>query len=372
MTAAASFPSALRRLALHERHRALGARFAPFAGWEMPLQYAGIVAEHEAVRSDAGVFDVSHLARAWVGGPEAGRALRSVTTYDVLRLAPGTAHYSLYCTGNGGIADDIFVYRIEPDRWLVVHNAANAEADFARLAAAAGDMAEEVTAATVMLAVQGPRARDVLSELLGSAYAELELHGCAEVAWGGTAVLVARTGYTGEDGGECIVEAEHAAALWDALIAAGVTPCGLGARDTLRLEAALPLHGNDIDETTNPYEAGLGFAVTLEDGVEFTGRAALEHRAAEPPARRLACLRAPERSVFRHGYSVLDASGNPVSELTSGAYSPSLRVGIGMAYLPPGLAAPGTSLAVDVRGRLLPATTVRRPFYRAPRRARAS
>ena len=375
----------LRQLALRERHAARSARFAPFAGWEMPLQYEGIVAEHEAVRTRAGVFDVSHLARAWLCGREAGARLRSVTTFDVTALDAGVAHYSLYCNAAGGIEDDVFVYHLPGERWLVIHNAANAEPDFARLEAAAGDAtsevtASEVTAQTVMLAVQGPEAIALLARLLGDAFAALEQRACAELDWRGAPLLVARTGYTGEDGAECIVPADRAPELWDALLAAGAAPCGLGARDTLRLEAALPLHGNDIDSTTNPFEAGLGFAVSLDDGAPFTGRAALEAAKAEPRTRRLAHLRARARGVLRAGYAVHrladdgvesgpehgGLAGEPVARLTSGAFSPTLRLGIGMAYLPVELAAPGTVLAVDVRGRALPVEVVRRPFYRRP------
>lgn len=359
-------PDGLRRLALHEQHVAAGARFAPFAGWEMPLQYRGIVAEHEAVRADVGVFDVSHLGRVWVRGPQAGARLRSVTTFDVTALEPGSAHYSLYCDEHGGIEDDVFVYRVDDERWLVAHNAANAAADFERVRSVFGDAAEESTGATVMLAVQGPRAPALLTALVGEAYTSLRPHGCIEVPWGGSTALVARTGYTGEDGGEVVVPSEVAEKLWDACLDLGATPAGLGARDTLRLEAALPLHGNDIDSTTNPFEAGLGFAVTLDDGAPFLGRDALARLAENKPARRLACIRADERgAVFRHGCAVLDEEGRVLSELTSGAYSPSLRVSVGMAYLPATSISPGTRLAVDVRGRAVPAEVVRRPFYRA-------
>ena len=359
----------LRRLALHERHKALGARFAPFAGWEMPLQYQGIVGEHQAVRERAGVFDVSHLARAWARGPQAASLLRSVTTFDVTTLPAGKAHYSLYCNEAGGIEDDVFIYHLPGERWLVVHNAANADKDFKRLRAAVSD-ASEVTAETVMLAVQGPDAVALLSSVVDEGFAALEPRDCAELDWQGTSVLVARTGYTGEDGGECIVGADHAAALWDALIAGGATPAGLGARDTLRLEAALPLHGNDIDETTHPYEASLGFAVSLDDGAPFTGREALAEAKARPPTRRLAHLSARDRGVLRAGYAVhAPDCGEPVARLSSGTFSPSLRLGIGMAYLPVELASPGVMLEVDVRGRALPVEVVRRPFYRKPRQS---
>ena len=363
----------LRRLALRERHEALGARFAPFAGWEMPLRYEGIVAEHEAVRGRAGVFDVSHLARAWARGPGAGAMLRSVTTFDTASMAEGTAHYSLYCNAAGGIEDDVFVYRLPGERWLAVHNAANAEADFARLRAAAGGAASEETHATAMLAVQGPAAPALLADVLGAGAASLAPRGCAELEWRGAPLLVARTGYTGEDGAECVVGADGAAALWDALIEAGAAPCGLGARDTLRLEAALPLHGADIDASTHPWEAGLGFAVSLGDGADFTGRAALAAARGRPLERRLACVAARGRGALRAGQAVHAADGGgglagaPIARLTSGGWSPVLRRGVGMAYLPVELAVPGALLAVDVRGRALPAEVVRRPFYRKPK-----
>ena len=364
-----SSPGALTHLILRERHQALGARFAPFAGWEMPLQYEGIVAEHRAVRERVGVFDVSHLARAWVQGPQAAELLRSVTTFDVTALPVGKAHYSLYCNDEaGGIEDDVFIYHLPDERWLVIHNAANAEQDFERLRAVAGDMASEVTPETVLLAVQGPDAMALLGNVLGDAVAAMEPRDCAELDWRDTQVLMARTGYTGEDGGECIVGADRAEELWDAFVAGGATPAGLGARDTLRLEAALPLHGNDIDQTTHPYEAGLGFAVSLDDGAHFTGRAALVEAQARPRTRRLAHLAARERGVIRAGYEVREPGGlEVVARLTSGGHSPSLRIGIGMAYLPMRLAKRGTMLEVDVRGRALPVEVVRRPFYRTPK-----
>ncbi len=212
----------LTQLTLRDRHAAAGAKFAPFAGWEMPLQYEGIVAEHHAVRERAGVFDVSHLARAWVEGPDAASLLRSVTTFDVTSLPEGRASYSLYCNADGGIADDVFIYHLSGDRWLVIHNAANAEADFERLRSVAGDAAAERTSGSVMLAVQGPHALGILETVLGPRVAALAPRDCAEISWRGAQILIARTGYTGEDGGECIVEAALAGELWDALIANGV------------------------------------------------------------------------------------------------------------------------------------------------------
>ena len=356
-----------RRLPLRERHQAAGARFTAFAGWEMPLQYTGIIAEHQAVRSSAGVFDVSHLGRVLVQGPDAGRRLRSVTTYDVLQIRPGEAHYSLYCSESGGIIDDVFVYRLAEERWLVVQNAANHERGLALLADACGAAAEDVTQSTVMLAVQGPDARAALERVLGPSFQELRPRRCADFPWRDGTVLAARTGYTGEDGAECTGESALAGALWDALLAAGVTPAGLGTRDTLRLEAALPLHGQDIDLSTNPYEAGLGWVVSMDDDQTFTGREELARLAAQAPARRLSHLRMDGGGVPRRGYPVVDlnATGEgPLATLTSGAFSPTLRTGIGMAYLPVALAEPGTPLAVEIHGRAVPAEVVPRPFYR--------
>ncbi len=356
-----------QRLALRERHQAAGARFTAFAGWEMPLQYTGIIAEHEAVRSSAGVFDVSHLGRVRVRGPEAARRLRSVTTYDVLRMRTGSAHYSLYCSESGGIIDDVFLYRVAEERWLVVQNAANHERGLALLVDACGADAEDLTQSTVMLAVQGPEARAALGRVLGPGFPNLRPRRCAEFPWRGGTVLAARTGYTGEEGAECTVESALAGALWDDLLEAGVTPAGLGARDTLRLEAALPLHGQDIDLSTNPYEAGLGWVVSLDDDLPFTGREALARLEAQPAARRLAHLRLDGRGVPRHGYPVVDTGApgdGPLATLTSGAFSPTLRTGISMAYLPVALAEPGVRLAVEIHGRAVPAEVVPRPFYR--------
>ena len=354
----------LRTLALRDRHEVAGARFAPFAGWEMPLQYQGTVREHEAVRGRVGLFDVSHLGRAWLRGPGAASLLRSVTTFDVTTLGVGKAHYSLYCNTAGGIDDDVFVYHLPGERWLIVHNAANADGDLRRLRSVA-DTASDVTGETVMLAVQGPEAIGLLAGVLGGGLAALEPRDCVELDWGGAPVLFARTGYTGEDGGECIVGAEVAGALWDALVAGGAAPAGLGARDTLRLEAALPLHGNDIDTTTHPYEAGLGFAVSLDDGADFTGREALAEAKARTRTRRLCCLAARGRGVPRAGHAVhRPGRSDPVARLTSGGFSPTLGLGIGMAYVPVGLANPGVTLEVDIRGRALLVEVVRRPFYR--------
>jgi glycine cleavage system T protein (aminomethyltransferase) len=354
----------LRQLALRGAHADAGARFAPFAGWDMPLQYSGIVAEHQAVRQRSGMFDVSHMGRVQLDG--AGEQLRLATTYDVRQMEPGEAHYALYCTETGGIADDVFVYRLDEARWLVVHNAANAASDLERLRAV-DTPASDITRDTVMLAVQGPEARTAVSAFLGESVLAIRPRRCALLTWEGEELLVARTGYTGEDGFELIAPAAAGERIWERLLAGGVTPAGLGARDTLRLEAALPLHGHEIDSSTNPYEAGLGWTVTLDDGAEFVGREALGRLHPAPLERRLAHLRLTERGVPRAGFAVVDpASGERIATLTSGTFSPTLRIGIAMAYLPVEWAEPGTALTVLVRDRPIAAEIVPRPFYRRP------
>jgi aminomethyltransferase len=360
--------AALRQLPLAEQHKALGARFAPFAGWEMPIQYTGIVEEHKAVRDRAGVFDVSHMGRVFVAGSDAARLLRRAVTYKTDQLAEGEAHYALMCNDAGGILDDVFVYRIDDVRFLVVNNASNAELGRDVIAAALEPGADaellDRTASTTMLALQGPAAAALLSHVIGPEVPRsLPKRRCAELEYLGYKLFVSRTGYTGEDGFELVTSVEAGAHLLTQLVREGAAPCGLGARDTLRLEAALPLYGNDIDTTTDPFEAGLGFAVTLDDGVDFSGRATLAPVKERGPARKLACIKATERGVMRHGYVVLHG-GQSVATVTSGGFSPMLGVSIGMAYLPVELARAGTELSIDVRGKPLGAVVVPRPFYK--------
>ena len=360
--------AALRQLPLAERHRGLGARFAPFAGWEMPVQYAGIVEEHRAVRENAGVFDVSHMGRLYAAGPDAGRLLRRALTYKVDQLAEGEAHYALLCADDGGILDDVCVYRLDAERFLLVNNAANVDLGRERIASfVEPDMDVELVdrqASTTMLAVQGAEAFEFLAPIIGAELLESTARRrCTELPFLRDTLFVARTGYTGENGFELVTSVQAGAHLLERLLAEGVTPCGLGARDTLRLEAALPLYGNDIDTETNPWEAGLGFAVSLDDDAEFAGRAALATAREAGATRRLACLQATERGVMRSGHSILHG-GRMVGKVSSGGFSPTLNVSIGMGYLPVELAKKGTELEVDVRGRPLPAVVVPRPFYR--------
>ena len=356
----------LHPLALADLHRELGARFAPFAGWKMPVQYAGIIEEHKTVREQAGVFDVSHMGRFYVSGADAGASIRRAVTYKVDQLSVGEAHYALLCNEDGGVLDDLFVYRLGEDRFLVVNNAANVEVGRERIEAALGSQAslEDQQANTVMLALQGPAARPLLAGVLDSHdVLTLRARRCGEFNYEGVTLFAARTGYTGEDGFELVLPNEAGARLLQALVDGGVAPCGLGARDTLRLEAALPLYGNDLDTNTNPWEAGLGFAVTLDDGAEFPGRAALAASREAGLDRKLSCLQATGRGIMRAGCEILHG-GQTRASMSSGGFSPMLGVSIGMAYLPIGLADAGTEVEVDVRGKPVPATVVPRPFYR--------
>ena len=365
--------AALRQLPLAAQHKALGARFAPFAGWEMPLQYAGIVEEHKTVRERAGIFDVSHMGRLFAVGADAGRLLRRALTYKVDQLAEGEAHYALLCDDNGGILDDVFVYRLDAVRFLLVNNASNVDAGRERVESYLEQGMDvellDRQAATTMLAVQGPEAFDFLAPIIGAEVLEgLARRRCVEIPYLRHKLLIARTGYTGENGFELITSVEAGAYLLERLVAEGAVPCGLGARDTLRLEAALPLYGNDIDTSTNPWEAGLGFAVSLDDDAEFAGRDALVAAREAGATRRLACLRAKERGVMRSGYDLLHG-GESVGRVSSGGFSPMLNVSIGMAYLPVELAQEGTELEVDVRGKPLQVEVVPRPLYRRPKKA---
>lgn len=339
----------------------------PFAGWEMPVQYTGVIEEHHAVRKAAGMFDVSHMGRFEVRGPDAGRFLRYVCTWDVTALAPGEGHYAAACREDGGIMDDVYVFCLALERYLIVVNAANAakmktwmQRHLESFNAHLADRHLE----TAMIAVQGPEA---VSRLGGDFARSIRPRRCAETAWRGHTLFASRTGYTGEDGLEFILPAEGAMDFWRELLQAGIVPAGLGARDTLRLEAALLLYGNDIDETTNPFEAGLDWVVQFEDGADFLGRAALQQIADRPLERTLVCLQALGRGVMRHGCQVMH-KGEAAGVVTSGTFSPTLNISIGMGYLPPALAAVGTRVDVDVRGRPLPAEVVQRPFYKRPKK----
>jgi aminomethyltransferase len=343
----------LRRTPLYDRHVAAGARLVPFAGWEMPVQYEGVIAEHRAVRADAGVFDVSHMGEIEVEGPTARDVLQHALSNDVDRLEPGQAQYTLLTNANGGIVDDLIVYRLDAHRWLLVVNAANREADVAWLKEREqrGSDVRDVSDEYALLAVQGPRAVG----RLGLEHAPAFTWSMGEV--GGVETMVCRTGYTGEEGVELMCMAEDAPELWDAILAAGVVPAGLGARDTLRLEACYPLHGNDIGPDRDAISAGLGWACAL--GTEFEGADRLRAVKDAGPEQRLVAFRMTEKAIPRAGMAI---EGGGV--VTSGSLSPLLDVGIGLAYVPAAAASPGTQLAIDVRGRSRSAEVVKKPIYR--------
>lgn len=341
----------------------------PFAGWEMPLQFSGIIDEHNAVRQQAGIFDVSHMGRLLLTGRDAPALLRRALTYNVYKLGEWQAHYAVMCQEDGGIIDDVFLYRLDGGRFLLVDNASNADVDREHIVGLVEPgmdvVIEDIQLRTGMIAIQGRQATPLLDETVtGARVEEMPRHGCMEFDLLGSKAFIAQSGYTGEEGYEVVMDATRAHALWQGLLAARVKPCGLGARDTLRLEAALPLYGNDIDRTTNPLEAGLAWAVNLDDE-PFVGREALLRVREEGVRRRLVCLKALDKGVMRPHCSVLH-DGEAVGTVTSGSFSPTLGVSIGLAYVPPELALAGTPLAVDVRGRSLAVEVVRRPFYKHP------
>jgi aminomethyltransferase len=343
----------LRRTPLYEKHVEAGARLVPFAGWEMPVQYEGVIAEHRAVRADAGVFDVSHMGEIEIEGPTAAELLQSALSNDITRLEEGDAQYTLLTNESGGIIDDLIVYRTGPCRYLLVVNASNREADFAWLAdrELRGSDVRDVSDEYALLAVQGPRALERLGLERGAAFTWSM--GVVE----GIEVMIGRTGYTGEEGVELACTPEEAPALWDAILARGVVPCGLGARDTLRLEVCYPLHGNDIGTQWDAISSGLGWVCALD--TEFTGAAPLREIKAAGPDRKLVAFRMTEAAIPRQGMAI-EGGG----EVTSGSHSPMLDVGIGLGYVPAAMAAPGGELVVDVRGRARHGAVATKPIYK--------
>jgi aminomethyltransferase len=372
---------ALQRTPLHERHVALGARFTGFGGWEMPVRYGSIIDEHVAVRSAAGLFDLSHMGELRVSGPDAAVGLARALVSVPGRLAVGRAQYSLVCTPDGGVIDDLIVYRTSADAFLVVPNASNREVVAAELGARVAGLDVELvdeTLATALVAVQGPAAANILQPLTSLDVGSLPSYGAAEAHIAGIPGFLARTGYSGEDGFELFVAWSDGPAAWDAVqdagAAHGLRPCGLGARDTLRLEAGMPLYGNELDRATSPFEAGLARFVHLDrsadpaGGRDFVGRAALAAQAAGPLERRLVGLVLRDRGIARHGY-VVGRPGRvgPVGTITSGSQSPTLGQAIAMAYVPPSDASAGTMLEVAIRDAVVAAEVVPLPFYRRTR-----
>ena len=361
-----------RRTPLYDAHAALGARIVEFAGWDMPVSYDGATKEHTAVRERCGLFDVSHMGEIEVRGPNAGELCQQLTVNDVRRLQIGDGQYSVLCNEQGGVLDDLIVYRTGVERYLLVVNAANTSSDFSWIAARARPGAEVVdrSAELALLALQGPESEQALRTLTPLDLSAMRpfTHRDGKVA--GLDAFVSRTGYTGEDGFELMVSSTDAPSLWDALLEAvgrrAGLPAGLAARDTLRLEAGLPLCGSDMDAGTTPLEAGLAWVVKLEKG-DFVGRATLEAQARDGVPRCLVGLELSEPSVPRHGFPVWH-DGRSVGAVTSGTKSPTLGTFVGLAYVTPEASPLDTEVEVEVRGRRVPARVVKRPFYRRAKR----
>jgi aminomethyltransferase len=354
----------LRRTSLYERHAELGAKLVPFAGWEMPVTYEGVREEHMAVRTHAGMFDVSHMGEVEVEGPGALGFLQRVLSNDVAAVALGGAQYSCLCAEDGGVLDDLFAYRLGGDRYLLVTNSANHAADlawFGRWSRGFDVSVRDVADRYAMLAVQGPHARGIVAAAL-----EIDLPPRMHVAHarvGNRPALVCGTGYTGEAGVELLIDPEIAPAIWVELLDAGVVPCGLGARDTLRLEACFHLHGNDLSPERNPIEAGLGWC--CKEATGFVGAEAVTRARAEGTTERLAPFKIEGAGIPRQGNPVL-VGGETVGAVASGSFSPSLEIGIGMAYLRSDLAEPGTEIEIDVRGKHRAARIASKPLYESP------
>src|SRR6266404_8650485 len=343
----------LQRTPLHDRHVELGAKMVPFAGWEMPVQYEGVIQEHKAVRTDSGVFDVSHMGEIEIEGPQATPLLQSLLSNDLDRIAPGEAQYTLLTNERGGIIDDLIAYRLDQCRYLLVVNASNREATYRWLKEREirGSEVTDVSDEYALLAAQGPRA----IERLGLPPAKQFTF--AEAKLDGIDVMANRTGYTGEDGCELLCMAEDAVPLWDFVLARGVVPCGLGARDTLRLEVCYPLHGNDISPDTDAISAGLGWVCALDK--DFTGVEELRRIKEVGPEQRLVAFVMEEKAIPRQGMAI-EGGG----EVTSGTHSPMLDIGIGMGYVPAAHAAADTELTIDVRGKPRAARVVKKPIYK--------
>lgn len=352
----------LKKTALHQRHLEAGAKMSPFGGFDMPIEYEGIVAEHEAVRSRAGMFDVSHMGEVIISGPEAARFVNYIFTNDISTLADGKILYGMMLNPDGGTIDDLLVYRIDEQRFLLVINASNIQKDVKWIlthAQAFNVRAVNVSDDWAEIAVQGPEAEMVLMTVLGIDVTDLSFYTFKHLADG---TIVSRTGYTGEDGFEIYANPARIDAMWCKLMAAGVKPCGLGCRDTLRFEAGLPLYGDELDEDISPVEAGLGMFVKL-DKDDFIGKSAIVHQKTEGVARKLVGLEIEGPAIARHGYEVLDMEGNVVGTVTTGYRSISLGRSLAMALVESAHAALGTELQVRVRRKTFPARVIKKRFY---------
>ena len=362
---------------LRNVHERLGATMTDFAGWLMPLRYGSETAEHKAVRSSAALFDLSHMGEIAITGPGAGEALDYALVGWLSRVNPGRARYTMLCAPDGGILDDLVVYRQSEDKYLVVANAANTAVVLPELVKRVGSGATvtDETGSTALIAIQGPNGSSILSRLASIDLSGIKYYAGAYGRVAGRDAWIARTGYTGEDGFEIFCAPDDAEHVWTALAesgteSGGLPPAGLAARDTLRLEAGMPLYGNELGPDMTPYEAGLGRVVKLDKAGDFVGRAALESRASSGPQRSLIGLIGGSRRVPRHGYSVLSADGTAIGSVTSGAPSPTLGKPIAMAYVTGDVSAPGSgTLGIDVRGKTEPATLTELPFYKRGKQA---
>ncbi len=356
----------LRRTPLYEEHRSLGARLVDFAGYEMPVQYEGIKAEHGAVREQAGLFDVSHMGEAVFRGPNAEKAVQRLVTRDVSRQEAGQAGYCAVCYESGGTVDDVIVYK-RPEDFLVVVNASNREKDLEHFRANTRDLDVEIVDESddwALLALQGPEAESILRQFTDEDLSTIKPFRFVEGKIGGAPAIISRTGYTGEDGFELYLRPDDAPGLWRGLVEAGATPAGLGARDTLRLEAGMCLYGNELNPEITPLEAGIGFAVHLNKEEEFIGQAALQEEKEHGLKKKLVGFKLEGRGIARHGHPVL-LEGKRAGEVTSGTMSPTLNEAIGLALVAPGVE---DRLDVEIRGRTVPARTVPVPFYKRGKR----
>ncbi len=361
----------MKRTALYDTHIALGARMVEFGGWEMPVQYSGILDEHNAVRTAAGLFDIDHMGQIEVQGPDALAFLQYVVTNDIAAIDMWQSAYGLLCYPNGGVVDDIFTYRLS-GRYFLAVNASNTDKDYAWLMEHAAGYHVEIknlSAETCMLALQGPQAERILQQLTAAPLGQLPRFGCVIADVARVSTLIGRTGYTGEDGFELFFPVAHAVHVWNALMAAGaplgLKPCGLGARDSLRFEAKMPLYGQEISAEIDPISAGLGWAVALDapNKPDFIGRAALLKIKTNGPAQKLVGFEMIDHGIARHGYEIVD-NGAVIGHVTTGMYSPTLKKNIGLGYVPARYAKRGATFDVVIRGKPLRAVVVPTPFYK--------
>jgi aminomethyltransferase len=360
------------RTPLFELAKTQHARFTAFSGWEMPVQFSGLKLEHHAVRSSAGMFDISHMGKFMLTGGDLITQLQTLVPSDLARLKPGLAQYTVLLNPQGGIVDDIIIYDrgrtlTGEEQALIIVNAGTTDKDKAWLLEHLNDSIslEDLTSDYALIALQGPQAAKILQPLQDSNLAEISAFSHRQINIQGESAFLARTGYTGEDGFEIMLPAETACQLWNTFVEAGVTPCGLGARDTLRLEAAMSLYGHEIDDTTTPLEAGLGWLVHLNKKGDFIGREVLETQKAQGLPKRLVGLEMTGRYIAREGYSIVTDS-RVVGKVTSGTLSPTLEKAIALGYVPQALSKIGQQLEIDIRGKTHPAKVVKKPFYRSP------